>query len=102
MAMPKGFKSQNGYGTSKQFDGKTYHEIAGELNDQGYKMNHSTARNVYVKALMKIASEVTDLYDVSMDEKELKKIAINPEFQETIRDFMDELNYIGSDNDRCL
>jgi hypothetical protein len=37
-----------------------------------------------------------------MDEKELKKIAINPEFQETIRDFMDELNYIGSDNDRCL
>ena len=102
MAMPKGFKSQNGYGTSKQFDGKTYHEIAGELNDQGYKMNHSTVRNVYVKALMKIASEVTDLYDVSMDEKELKKIAINPEFQETIRDFMDELNYIGSDNDRCL
>ncbi len=102
MAMPKGFKSQNGYGTSKQFDGKTYHEIAGELNDQGYKMNHSTARNVYVKALMKIASEVTELYDVSMDEKELKKIAINPEFQETIRDFMDELNYIGSDNDRCL
>ena len=66
------------------------------------RMNHSTARNVYVKALMKIASEVTDLYDVSMDEKELKKIAINPEFQETIRDFMDELNYIGSDNDRCL
>jgi len=102
MAMPKGFKSQNGYGTSKQFDGKTYHEIAGELNDQGFKMNHSTARNVYVKALMKIASEVTELYDVSMDEKELKKIAINPEFQETIRDFMDELNYIGSDNDRCL
>ena len=102
MSMPKGFKSQNGYGTSKQFDGKTYHEIAGELNDQGYKMNHSTARNVYVKALMKIASEVTELYDVSMDEKELKKIAINPEFQETIRDFMDELNYIGSDNDRCL
>lgn len=96
MAMPKGFKSENGYGTSKQFDGKTYHQIADELNEQGFKMNHSTARNVYVKALMKIASEVTDLYDVSMDEKKLKKIAINPEFQETIRDFMDELdNGIG-------
>ena len=96
MAMPKGFKSENGYGTSKKFDGKTYHQIADELNDQGFKMNHSTARNVYVKALMKIASEVTGLYDISMDDKKLKKIAINPEFQETIRDFMDELdNGIG-------
>jgi len=55
-------------------------------------MNHSTARNVYVNALMKIASEVTELYDVTMDAKKLKKIAINPEFQETIRDFMDELD----------
>ena len=55
-------------------------------------MNHSTARNVYVKALMKIASEVTSLYDTDVDQKKLKKIAINPEFQETIRDFMDELD----------
>tara|TARA_Y100000992_G_scaffold277910_1_gene223074 strand:+ start:1079 stop:1375 length:297 start_codon:yes stop_codon:yes gene_type:complete len=92
MAMPKGFKSENGYGTSKQFDGMTYHQIADQLNEQGFKMNHSTARNVYVKALMKIASEVTDLYEVTMDQKKLKKIAINPEFQETIRDFMDELD----------
>ena len=92
MAMPKGFKSETGYGTSKQFDGMTYQQIADQLNEQGYKMNHSTARNVYVKALMKIASEVTELYDVSMDQKKLKKIAINPEFQETIRDFMDELD----------
>ena len=35
----------------RQFDGKTYHQIADELNEQGYKMNHSTARNVYVKHL---------------------------------------------------
>ena len=73
MAMPKGFKSENGYGTSKKFDGMTYHQIADQLNEQGFKMNHSTARNVYVKALMKIASEVTDLYDVTMDQKKLKK-----------------------------
>jgi hypothetical protein len=92
MAMPKGFKAENGYGTSKKFDGKTYHQIADELNEQGFKMNHSTARNVYVNALIKIASEVTDLYNIDMDKAKLKKIAINPEFQETIRDFMDELD----------
>ena len=31
MAMPKGFKSENGYGTSKLFDGMTYHEIADSI-----------------------------------------------------------------------
>ena len=46
MAMPKGFKSENGYGTSKLFDGMTYHEIADSMRESGYKMNHSTARNV--------------------------------------------------------
>lgn len=89
MAMPKGFKSENGYGTSKQFDGMTYHEIAKSLNDQGMKMNHSTARNVFVKALIKVADEVTELYGMKLTEKELKSIAINPDFQESVRDFMD-------------
>jgi hypothetical protein len=55
-------------------------------------MNHSTARNVYVQALIKIADEVSSLYNLDLDKKDLKKIAINPEFQETIRDFMDELD----------
>ena len=40
MSMPKGFKSENGYGTSKQFEGKTYHEIADYMQEQGFKMNH--------------------------------------------------------------
>ena len=92
MAMPKGFKSEAGYGTSKQFDGKTYHEIADEMRESGYKMNHSTARNVFINALIKVAGEVTDLYDLDLSGKDLKKIAINPSFQESIRDFMDELN----------
>ena len=92
MSMPKGFKSKNGYGTSKQFDGKTYHEIADEMKDAGFKMNHSTARNVYINALIKIAGEVSDLYDLNLSQKELKAIAINPNFQESIRDFMDNID----------
>jgi hypothetical protein len=92
MSMPKGFKSKNGYGTSKQFDGKTYHEIADEMKDAGFKMNHSTARNVYINALIKIAGEVSDLYDLNLSQKELKAIAINPNFQESIRDFMDDID----------
>ena len=90
MSMPKGFKSENGYATSKSLCGKTYHEISDIMKEKGFKMNHSTARNVFVASLKKIASEVTNLYDVSLDEKEIKRIAIDPRFQEAVREFMCE------------
>ena len=51
-------------------------------------MNHSTARNVFVNSLIKIASEVTTLYELKLSNSELKKIAINPFFQGAISDFM--------------
>jgi len=90
MAMPKGFKSENGYGTSKLFDGMTYHEIADEMREAGFKMNHSTARNVFVNALIKVADEIASLYDLKLSEKDLKKLAINPDFQDSVRGFMSE------------
>tara|TARA_A100001515_G_scaffold78689_1_gene62518 strand:+ start:634 stop:927 length:294 start_codon:yes stop_codon:yes gene_type:complete len=92
MAMPKGFKSENGYGTSKLFDGMTYHEIADTMRESGFKMNHSTARNVFVNALIKVADEIADLYDLDLSDKELKKLAINPDFQDSVRGFMCEVD----------
>ncbi len=94
MAMPKGFKSENGYGTSKLFDGLTYHEIADSMRESGFKMNHSTARNVFVNALIKVADEIADLYQLELTQKDLKRLAINPDFQDSVRGFMSEL---GSD-----
>ena len=88
MSMPKGFKSQNGYGTVKSLGGKSYHEIAETMNCEGFKMNHSTARNVFVNSLMKIATSVTGIYDLELNEKDIKSIAINPMFQEAVSDFM--------------
>ena len=88
MSMPKGFKSQNGYGTTKDLGGATYHEVADQMNELGYKMNHSTARNIYVNALIKIAKQVTNLYQIENDSKQLKKIAINPDFQIAVSSFM--------------
>jgi len=92
MSMPKGFKSENGYGTSKQFEGKTYHEIADYMQEQGFKMNHSTARNIYIQSLVKVAEELSELYNIKQDSKDLVKIAINPDFQESVRDFMSDIN----------
>ena len=91
MAMPKGYKSENGYGTSKLFDGMTYHEIADSMRETGFKMNHSTARNVFVNALIKVADEIVDLYQLELTAKDLKKLAINPDFQDSVRGFMSEI-----------
>ena len=91
MAMPKGFKSENGYGTSKLFDGMTYHEIADSMRESGFKMNHSTARNVFVNALIKVADEIAELYQLELSESDLKKLAINPDFQDSVRGFMSEI-----------
>ncbi len=92
MSMPKGFKSKNGYGTTKSLGGKSYHEIANVMVDSGFKMNHSTARNVFVSSLMKIAERVTTVYDMQLSDKEIKDIAINPNFQEAVSDFMKQRN----------
>ena len=88
MSMPKGFKSKNGYGTTKELGGATYHEVAREMNKMGFKMNHSTVRNIYISAMMKIAKEVSSLYDLKHTEGEIKSIAINPGFQIAVSDFM--------------
>ncbi len=88
MSMPKGFKSDNGYATSKSLGGRTYHEISDFMVDHGFKMNHSTARNVFIASLKKIASEITGVYGMSLSDKQIKKIAIDPRFQEAVRQFM--------------
>ena len=92
MSMPKGFKSDNGYATTKSLGGATYHEVAETMQEKGYKMNHSTARNVFVSSLIKIASHVSTLYDMKLDQKELKRIAIDPRFQSAVAEFMKNNN----------
>jgi len=91
MPMPKGFKSQNGYATKNDLGGKTYHEISSEMKSKGFKMNHSTARNVFVNSLEKIAKNVTALYKLDLDNKELSRIAKDPRFQAAIMSFMYEI-----------
>jgi len=87
MPVPKGFKS-DGYGTVKKFNGKNYSEIATIMTDNGYKMKHSYARTIYINSLKKVAAELSKLYDLEYNDKELLNIAINYDFQESIRDFM--------------
>ena len=97
MSMPKGFKSENGYASSKLLGGKTYHEISDIMVEKGYKMNHSTARNIFINSLQKIASNITDLYGLKLNSKDIKRIAIDPRFQDAIKQFMS-----GVENERNM
>tara|TARA_R110002124_G_scaffold57542_8_gene161020 strand:+ start:713 stop:997 length:285 start_codon:yes stop_codon:yes gene_type:complete len=91
--MPKGFKSENGYSTKKTLGGKSYHEISSLMSEKGYKMNHSTARNVFVSSLEKIARDVVKLYDIASDEKSINRISKDPRFQDAIVSFMREIEH---------
>lgn len=88
MPMPKGHKMESGYSTSKSLGGDSYHAISSKMTEQGHKMNHSTARNVFVNALKKIAKDVVNVYDVDCDEKEITRIAKDPRFQDAVIQFM--------------
>ena len=93
MPMPKGYKKTTGYGSKKSLGGMSYHQIAKSMNEKNYKMNHSTARNIFVSGLMKIAEGITELHGKSLTQKEIKDIAIDPRFQEAVSEYMKEIEY---------
>ena len=91
MSMPKGYKKETGYGTAKSLGGKSYHQIANRMNELNYKMNHSTARNLFVNGLIKIAGNICNLYERNLSAEDIKKIAIDPRFQEAVAEYMREI-----------
>ena len=88
MPMPKGYNSKFGYATITGEDGcLTYREIAEEMTREGDKINHSTARNIFLRAMRKIASHVTTDYP-SCDSDQ---IAEDPRFQSAIQELAAEI-----------
>ena len=93
MPMPKGYKKETGYGSKKTLGGMSYHQIAEEMKQKDFKMNHSTARNVFVSGLMKIAEGVASMHEMNYSKKDIKKIAIDPRFQEAVSEYMKEIEH---------
>ena len=90
--MPKGFKSSKGYATVAEFPGSLdYRAISERMSRDGDKMNHSTARNVFLRAMSKLAANMHDLYGLDMDEKSIDRSAKDPEFQSGVYDLMVDL-----------
>jgi hypothetical protein len=91
MSMPKGFKSRKGYATITEIPGgMDYRRIAERMSADGDKMNHATARNVFLKAMMKIAGPIHELYQMDTSEDSVMRTAKDPEFQAGVVDMLDE------------
>ena len=91
MTKPKGHKSRHGYATVKSgLGGLGYREIAEKMTDQGWKMNHSTARNIFLAAMVKLAKEACQLYNLPVTADNIKKISSDPRFQSGIFDILQE------------
>jgi len=88
--MPKGFKSSHGYATVTDNQGHGYREIAEHMSSNGDKMNHSTARNIYLSAMKKIAKEVCRIYEADTTEANVKRVASDPRFQSGIIDILND------------
>jgi len=92
MPMPKGFKSSHGYATNKAFEGgEDYRSIAEKMTSNGYKMNHATARNIFLSALVKIARPVHHFHGVPSQEDNVKKTARDPRFQSGVAEILSSL-----------
>ena len=90
--MPKGHKSQHGYATNKTFaGGEDYRSIAEKMTAAGSKMNHATARNVFLSALCKLAKPVHDLHGVSSCDDKLRSTARDPRFQSGIAEILETI-----------
>ena len=91
MSMPKGHKSEHGYATvTTEYGGMDYRTIAEKMNEAGYKMNHATARNVFLKAMQKIARPVCEINDVH-DEQSIYRTSRDPRFQEGITEIIKDI-----------
>jgi len=82
MSMPSGKTFDHGYGISAP-EGMGYREIAERMTEAGDKMNHSTARNVLLRALEKIAEPLVDAFSVEIGSNS-SIVAKDPRFQESM------------------
>lgn len=96
MSMPTGSSFKNGYATVE--GGMEYRLIAEAMASGGEKISVSTARNLLIRGLEKIAREICILQGVSEDklDEEAHRIAFDPRFQDSMATMLGDI--YASDN----
>ena len=89
--MPRNTKMSSSYASvSDDPDALDFRAIADELTELGHPMGCSTARNYLVSGLMKIAAAIASHYGVSMSDHRASMVARSPEFQMSMRMFLQD------------
>jgi len=85
MVMPKGQTFDHGYATATM----GYREISEFMTERGDKMNHSTARNVFMSAMTKMSESVIRVLgdEAPLDPQHAAK---DPRFQSAIESYLRE------------
>ena len=92
MSMPKGHKSEFGYATvTGDSGGMDYRTIAEKMTADGHKMNHATARNIFLRAMNKLASPVCTMYLDDTNAEKIDQTARDPRFQSSMVELVMEL-----------
>ena len=92
MSMPKGHKSEHGYATvGGQDGGLDYRSIAEVMTGDGHKMNHATARNIFLRAMKKLAMPVCEAYADESAGVEIDRTARDPRFQESMIELVTQI-----------
>ena len=92
MSMPKGYKSNYGYATISEIEGGLdYRSIAEKMSADGFKMNHATARNIFLRAMKKLAAPLCTLYDPELTTTDIEKTARAPRFQASMIELIESV-----------
>lgn len=92
MSMPKGHKSKQGYATVASLEGgMDYRTIAKKMSDDGDQMNHATARNIFLRAMKKLATPVCELYELDESQDKIEKTARDPRFQSSMIELISDI-----------
>ena len=90
MSMPKGYKSENGYASVNDISGALdYRTIAKKMTDSGDKMNHATARNVFLRAMAKFAKPINEMYESQDEQRCVDQMSRDPRFQAGILELVE-------------
>jgi len=89
MPMPKGKKITFSYATvSDDDESANYRTISKVMTENGYKMNHASARNYILKIMKQFAKNIALNEGVKLTDEKLSIIARNPNFQSAIGDLV--------------
>ena len=92
MSMPIGHKTLGGYATIADIEGAAdYRKIAEVMTLSGVKMNHSTARNIFLSAMRKIAKPVSAFNSAKTDELSIDATSRDPRFQIGVAEILFEM-----------